>query len=173
MQRRKIIKYLALSIGGAITLPAWANHWQPQDVSSKSYFLMPDQANTLAELAETLIPTTDTPGAKTLAIPAFIEKMVADCYDKNAQTIFKQGFELLDNFTKQKFQKSFVDCAANQRTEILQMLEKEPDSDLKKFYKLVKNLTIRGYTSSEFVMTNYYKYTLVPGKYKSCVEVGK
>jgi hypothetical protein len=173
MQRRKIIKYLAFSIGGTITLPAWANAWNAESIKLSAKLLTTNQEALLAELTEAIIPKTDSPGAKDLAIPQFIQKIVKDCYDKKAQEIFKAGFGMLDDMTKRKLGNSFTECSSVQRTEIVQSLEKEPDSDLKKFYQMIKGLTIWGFTTSEFVMMNHYKYAFIPGKFKPCVEVPK
>ena len=74
MQRRKIIKYLAFSIGGTITLPAWANAWNAESIKLSAKLLTTNQEALLAELTEAIIPKTDSPGAKDLAIPQFIQK---------------------------------------------------------------------------------------------------
>jgi len=35
----------------------------------------------------------------------------------------------------------------------------------------LRNETIRGYTTSEYVMVNYYHYVMAPGFYHGCVAV--
>lgn len=173
MQRRKIIKYLALGIGSTIALPAWANAWHKDAITNAPKILNANQEAILAELAETIIPQSDIPGAKELGIPQFIQKMVMDCYDKKAQAIFKDGFGMLDDMAKYKWANSFLECSTAQRIESLQLLEKEPDSDLKKFYLLVKGLTVRGFMTSQYVMVNHLKYRLVPGKFQPCMPIEK
>lgn len=170
MKRRETLKYLGLSIGSVITLPAWANGWRSTDLTHTSQMLAANES-LLAEMVETIIPTTDTAGAKTLGIDKFIQKMVADCFDKPTKEVFEQGFGLLDEQTKKAYSKSFVDCSSQQRKEILLQIEKDKSNTIGKFYGLVKGLTIQGYLSSEYVMVNHYDYKMIPGKFEPCVSV--
>jgi hypothetical protein len=58
-----------------------------------------------------------------------------------------------------------------QKQALLLEIEKGEDKDLKDFYSLIKNLTIQGYTTSEYVQTTFLKYEMVPGHYYGCVPV--
>ena len=158
MQRRSAVKNVALTIGAAIVLPSWANAWSKDSFKNIFTKVSSLQENILAEMVETIIPKTNTPGAKELNIQQFVPKMVADCYDKKAQEIYAKGFELVDNNAKNLFSKSFVDCDAKQKLEVLNKMAKSENSDEKSFIQLVKGLTIRGYLSSEYVMTNLLIY---------------
>lgn len=171
MQRRSAVKNIALTIGAAIVLPSWANAWSKdsfKNISTKLSFL---QEKILAEIVETIIPKTNTPGAKELNIQQFVPKMIADCYDKKAQEIYAKGFELVDNNAKSLFSKSFTDCDSKQRLEVLNKMSKSENSDEKSFIQLIKGLTIRGYLSSEYVMTNLRIYEYAPARYHGCVPV--
>ena len=68
MQRRTALKTVALSIGSVITLPAWANAWSINTLQNQHFNLSFSKENLLAEIVETMIPKTDTPGAKDLEI---------------------------------------------------------------------------------------------------------
>jgi hypothetical protein len=171
MKRRETLKYLGLSIGSVITLPAWANGWRSSDLSTNAPKVLVANESLLAEMVETIIPTTDTAGAKTLGIDKFIQKIVADCFDKPTKEIFGQGFGLLEEQTKKAYNKSFVDCSPQQRTEILQQIEKDKNNVAAKFYGLVKGVTVQGYLSSEYVMVNHYDYKMIPNKFEPCASV--
>lgn len=171
MKRRETLKYLGLSIGSVIALPAWANSWRGNDLSNSTLNMSLENETLLAEMVETIIPTTDTAGAKTLGIDKFIQKMVADCLDKPSREVFGQGFALLDEQTKKAYNKSFVDCSPQQRMEILQQIGKDKGNAANKFYGLVKGLTIQGYLSSEYVMVNHYGYKMIPNKFEPCALV--
>jgi hypothetical protein len=172
MQRRSAIKNIALTIGGAIVLPSWANAWNQESVQH-SRPISPSQDALLAEIVETIIPKTNTPGAKELNIHQFTTKMVTDCYDKNAQRVFTKGFDLVDKNAKNSFSKSFMDCDAKQRLEVLDKMSKSENSDEKNFVGLVKNLTIQGYLNSEYVMTNLRIFEFAPAHFYGCVPVKK
>lgn len=162
---------MAVAAGGLLSLPAWANGWNRTTVASTAALLSADQANVLAGLVDTLIPATDTPGATELAVPQFIQKMVTDCYDTSAQQNLAKGLTALDELARQTYNRPFADGNATQRTDLLNRLAQTTDADQKAFYALVKGLTIRGYLTSEYVMTNLTHFEPIPGYYHGCVPV--
>ena len=172
MKRRFVVKNIALTIGASIVLPAWANAWN-QNSLRDNYFNISSQENLLAEIVETIIPKTNTPGAKELYVQQFVPKMVTDCYDKKAQVTYRNGFELVDKSATNTFSKSFMECDGKQRLEILNKMSKSENQDEKSFIQLVKGLTIKGYLSSEYVMTNLRIYEYAPARYHGCVLVKK
>jgi hypothetical protein len=128
----------------------------------------------MAEIVETIIPTTDTPGAKEIGVHDFVLTMVSDCYGKDVQQEFYSGLIQLEKTTQAKYKKSFKDCDLAQRTEILNQLENKSklgkDGEIK-FFPLVKGLTIQGYLNSEYVMKNLVKFELVPGRFDGSFPV--
>lgn len=173
MQRRSAIKNLALTIGGTIVLPAWANAWSKESIQSGAFKITYAQETLLAEIVETIIPKTDTPGAKELGADKFILKMVADCYDKKSQDIFAKGMVSVDELSKKENGKTFAESDAKQKLEVLKKMSTSPNSDEKGFLQLVKGLTIDGYLVSEYVMTNLRIFEMVPGRYHGCVPIKK
>jgi Gluconate 2-dehydrogenase subunit 3 len=173
MQRRSAVKNIALTIGASIVLPSWANAWNKDSFQKNQFHISGSQENLLAEIVETMIPKTNTPGAKELNIQQFIPKMIADCYDKKAQEVYAKGFDLVDYNAKILYSKSFIDCEVKQRLEVLNKMSKSENADEKSFIQLVKGLTIRGYLSSEYVMTNLRIYEYAPARYHGCVSVKK
>ena len=162
---------MAGAVGGLLALPAWANSWTAAALHPTRQMLTREQTELLAEMVETIIPTTDTPGAKELNVHRFVEKMVADCSPTTAQNTLQQGLDSLNSRAEKSFGKPFADGSAEQRTTLLTQLAQDPDQ--KGFYSLVKGLTIRGYMSSEYVMTNLTHYQFIPGHYYGCVPVKK
>ena len=71
---------MATVVGGLVTLPAWANGWSTNNLPSITY-LTDNQDALLASIVETIIPETDIPGARSLNVHTFIQKMVKDCYE--------------------------------------------------------------------------------------------
>ena len=171
MQRRTALKTVALSIGSAIILPSWANAWSTKTLQNQHFnnsFLI---ENLLAEIVETIIPKTNTPGAKDLEINKFVMKMIADCFDKKAQEVFAKGFVSVDEIAKKESSKSFIESDSKQRLAVLNSMLNSSESNDKDFVKLVKNITIQGYLNSEYVMTNLRKFEFLPGTYHGCVPV--
>ena len=171
MQRRTALKTVALSIGSVITLPAWANAWSINSLPNQHFNLSFSKETLLAEIVETIIPKTDTPGAKDLEINKFVMKMVADCYDKKAQEVFAKGLISIDNVANKDYSKSFEQCDGKQKLAVLNSMLSSSNNDDKDFVRLVKNITIQGYLNSEYVMMNLRKFEFVPGRYHGCVPV--
>ena len=171
MKRRHAIKSLATSLGALLTLPAWANSWTPQSVALSSPFFNATHEDLLIDIVSTIIPEGDKPGAKSLGVPNFIQKMVVDCFEKKAQEDFKIGLDTIEKNAQQAYNQSFIKLTAAQKEEILRGLSNSEDILQKEFFKAIKNLTIQGYTTSEYVMVNYYKYEMAPGHFYGCVPV--
>ncbi|MBC8153229.1 MAG: gluconate 2-dehydrogenase subunit 3 family protein [Bacteroidetes bacterium] len=159
---------MATAVAGLVSAPAWATNWSTTSIQPH---LAPDQDALLAELVETMIPTTDTPGAKPLGVHTFVQKMVADCYDKPAQETLTTGLTTVEALARQRFNTDFAACDGTQRLALLQQMAAGQDPAQKTFVNLVKGLTIRGYLSSEYVMTNLTHFQMAPGYYRGCVPV--
>jgi len=78
MKRRLLLKSLSVSVGALLVLPAWANNWNLQSVGIQTAILNLEQTNLLSEIVSTIIPEGTIQGAKSLGVPAFIEKMIKD-----------------------------------------------------------------------------------------------
>lgn len=174
---------MAGAVGGLISLPSWANGWTADTVRSTRPLLSRAQDGLLAEMVETIIPATDTPGestpgkstpgAKALNVHQFVQKMVTDCYPIAAKDTLQKGLDSLDGLAKTAYGKSFAEGDVAQRTALLTQLSQSTDETQKGFYSMVKGLTIRGYMSSEYVMTNLTNYQFIPGHYYGCVPVAQ
>ncbi|MGV3586260.1 MAG: gluconate 2-dehydrogenase subunit 3 family protein [Adhaeribacter sp.] len=170
MKRRTALKNLSMAVAGLVALPAWASGWNPATLGQVAV-LPPTEEALLAELVETIIPETDTPGAKTLKVHQFVLRMVQDCYGEAAQNNLNQGLITLDQVAKGAFEKLFINLDVTQRTAVLTHLQKSDDPATKGFISLVKNLTIQGYLNSEYVLLNMMDYKMAPGFYHGCVPL--
>ena len=171
MKRRLLLKSLSASVGALLVMPTWANNWNLQSVGTRNYFLNMEYTNLLAEIVTIIIPEGKIQGAKSLGVPIFIEKMIRDCYEKNVQEDFKKGLENVEMASNSAYNQAFISLSIAQKQELLKKMEVSTDAKQKEFYALVKNLTIQGYTTSEYVMVNYLKYEMAPGHYYGCVNV--
>ncbi len=171
MQRRTAIKGLALSLGSLVSLPAWASSWNSSTIGTT--FLSIGNEALLAELVETIIPTTDTLGAKGLGVHKFIQTMLADCFDPKAQASFETKLGEIDPLSKSTFQKSFSECDATQRLTLLQTVAQSTDKETARFYRTLRGLTVQGYTSSEYYLTKFTDYEMAPAHFYGCVPIIK
>ncbi len=157
-------------MAGMVGLPAWVSGWTPESLGQVTSLPLPDE-NLLAEITGTIIPETQTPGAKSLKVHQFVMRMIQDCYGEAAQANLEKGLLKTDELANIAYNKSFVACDPAQRIEVLKHLQTSDDPLGKQFVDMVKNLTIRGYMNSEYVQVNFYNYNIAPGFYHGCVPL--
>ncbi len=135
----------------------------------------------LDEVAETILPATKTPGAKAAMVGSFMTVMVTDCYDEKDQKIFRDGMKALDDVCQAAHKTSFVKATPEQRLALLEGLDKEQKTyqDAKKeddpnhYFRMMKELTLLGYFTSEIGMTQAMRYRETPGRFDPCVPYTK
>src|SRR2546428_6495016 len=81
--------------------------------------LDPHQNETVATIAELIIPKTDTPGAREAGVPAFLDLILADSGDEGQRETFTAGLANLDERSRALFGKDFIACSPIQQTQIL------------------------------------------------------
>jgi hypothetical protein len=175
VNRRSVIKQFAFISAGALLVPSCLQDKSKSAILLKNIQINADQEKLLAELTETIIPATDTPGAKDVSAHLFALMMVDDCYKKTDQQKFMKGLEQFASFVKTSEGKSFVDCSIPQRESILAKVsvKKPVEDELSFFYSKVKQLTIQAYTSSQYFLTKVQVYEIIPGRYHGSVPVKK
>jgi Gluconate 2-dehydrogenase subunit 3 len=171
MERRTLLKSLSATAGLLVAMPIWAKNWNSTSITNQTSLISTEMDLILADIVETIIPEGKIPGAKSLGVPAFIEKMIKDCYAKEAQDDFKNGFELLNGLSQLTYSLPFKSLDSSQKETVLKTMGTSTNSKQKDFYTTVKNLTIQGYTTSEYVLVNHLKYEMAPGHYYGCVNV--
>jgi glucoside 3-dehydrogenase (cytochrome c) hitch-hiker subunit len=137
--------------------------------------LTPHQNETVATIAELIIPKTDTPGARDAGVAGFIDVMLADWADDEQRQMFTSGLANVDERSRTTFGKSFVGCTPEQQAEVLEDLDyelarlRDTKSDTSKnFFQAMKWLTLTGYYTSEVGATSELHYRVVPGRYEPC-----
>lgn len=165
MNRREVIKNVALMLGGAFSAPTVMamNHWEQttQVRGNIAIFnLTENQQKIVAEIAEIILPRTDTPGAKDVGVPAFIEMMLKDCYKTPEHQSFMEGLVSMERV-------KFLELNADEKRGALKLLEQETKKITGKttpFWRLIKELTLLGYFTSEAGLKASFEYVQIPGK---------
>ena len=117
MNRREALSRVAIIMGGTV-LGAEAFLSGCKTASTGISFSAVD-ISFLDEVAETILPATNTPGAKEAKVGEFMKVMVTDCYEAKDQTIFMDGMKKLDEASTKANGKSFMDSDAKQRHDLL------------------------------------------------------
>ncbi|SKA32109.1 Gluconate 2-dehydrogenase subunit 3 [Chitinophaga eiseniae] len=184
MHRRDAIRNVAILLGTAISASTLSALESCTGSAPKNYDLhKPETKALLAEIAETIIPTTSTPGAKAAKVDEFIVVMMNDCYKKSDQEVFLDGLKKIDAASQQQFKKNFMEISPEQRTELLTRIDKErveynkrkdkKEGDPTHYFQYLKELTLLGYFTSKEGATQALRYVPVPGKYEGCIPYKK
>lgn len=175
MNRRQILKKLALGTTAAILLPSCLGDPKKVSIALNNLAIDGDEETLIAEIAETLIPETDTPGARTTNAHHFALVMVDDCQTDEIKNKYIKGLRAFDEACHSLTGKRFIDSNAEQRLSILKQIEDqsgELPEDVRTFYRLTRRYIIQGYTSSSYFLGEVKPYQLVPGPdFKGCVPV--
>lgn len=162
MNRRQAI---GIGAAAALAIPAGLVWWNKSKIGDSALFNENRKA-ILAAAVDAIIPEGKTPGAKSLGVDLFVAKIVQDCLDAEKQTLFGDGLVELDKASKKQFSKAFKLLSPTERIEVLKSYPTEDG-----FIDLLKNLTIRGYNTSEYVMSNIQHFEFIPGQYLGCVNL--
>jgi hypothetical protein len=184
MNRRDAIKNVALLLGSAISASTLAALDGCTSSAPRNYALQaPETKSILAEIAETIIPETGTPGAKSAKVDDFIVTMMNDCYEQKDQQILLDGLKKVDEASNKQYKKAFTDLTAEQKTAVLTEIDKERvaynkrenkgKDDPTHYFQFIKELTLLGYFTSEPGATKALRYVAVPGKFEGCIPYKK
>lgn len=177
LSRREAILRVSALLGGAALVgqSAWlAGCTAPR--SSVNLFTDSDVA-LLDEIADTILPATKTPGAKAAGVGAFIAVMVRDTYDPREQRMFVDGIATLEDESRAQNGGGFMASSPAQRVALLERLDREAIEYMRRpgaegrphYFRLIKELTLLGYFTSEIGCTQAQRYTETPGRFDPCV----
>ncbi len=181
MDRRELLKMITVLTGGAFIGGELLLSGCKNEPAMGAATFNDQDAAFLDEVADTILPTTKSPGAKTAKVGTFMTVMVNDCYNEQDQKTFHEGINKLNEASKKANGKSFMESTPEQRTTFLTALDKEA-KDFRKtkkkeesdhYFTMMKQLTLLGYFTSKEGATQALRYVAVPGKYEGCIDYKK
>ncbi len=172
MNRREAIARVGLIMGGTMISAEYLSSCVTPPKKFNELFSV-DMVSLLDEIGETILPATKTPGAKAVHIGSFMAFMVKDCYNDKDQEAFTGGLDKLNAAFEKKYGTDFMTGVPAQRTELLNALDREQKEYTKTkkkeepnhYFRMMKELTLFGYFTSEEGATKALRYVPVPGKY--------
>src|SRR3989441_1435401 len=184
MNRREMVRLLsgALAAPLAAGLPAERLAALGRSVHARArgralQVLDPHQSETVATIAEMIIPATDTPGARAARVHEFIDLILAEWDGDDDRARFLSGLADVDTRCRDAFGADFLGAAAAQRTAVLAGLDAEVTalraasaSPEKHFFQRMKSLTLFGYYTSEVGATQELRYETIPGSFDGCAD---
>lgn len=188
LNRRELLQRVAYLMGGAISAPAVLGLLNgctaKQEASWQPAFLSKEQGALVSEVAEIMIPRTDTPGAKDAGVPAFIDTMLKDVYTQEDRERYIAGLQAFDDTARTAYSKQFVELSKVQQTELVRKVHDEavavelaydpPPTPLRRpFILMTKELSLLGFFTSKPGATQVLQYVAVPGSYQACVPLAQ
>lgn len=188
MDRRELLKMIGMATGAAFVGNALAWTTVAEATSPEAAGFSADDLMLLNEVAGTIIPRTDTPGAKDADVGRIMAVLVADCYLPAEQKVFRQGMADIDKRSQSVFGKPFLLLDKKQRQGQLSELNSEAyrynrenrisfwelsrpggmpgeEVPLPHYFTLFKQLTLFGFFTSKIGATQVLRYEAVPGRY--------
>lgn len=211
ISRREAILRMSVLLGGVALIGSGAliSGCRAEKTAATSTPFTADDIAYLDEIADTILPTTSTPGAKAAKTGAFMALMVTDTYHDDDEKTFRDGMRKLDDLSKSKNGgASFMKATPAQRLALLQELDREqhdysekqraegrkksdafinstqqqnaPEAKINpatqiasepanKYFRMMKELALLGYFTSEIGATQALRYVESPGRYDPCV----
>ena len=121
-----------------------------------------EEEHLLTLIGDTIIPTTaESPGAGAVGIGRFIITQATET--------LRRGLKEIQAASQQPFSQTFPALSGAQREQVLMTYEARAAAP----WRMIKELTLLGYFTSEAGATQALRYLPVPGGYKGSVPLGK
>ncbi len=200
----------AALIGGTAFITGCRDESGENQASSFAPFTT-DEIAFLDEVADTILPTTSTPGAKAAKTGALMAVIVTDSYKVEDQKAFRDGMTKLNDRSVELNKVAFMQATPQQRLSLLEILDREQKTDAdtrqeeqkkkkeaekflndqrqeaatdapdaspapaitadppRHYFRMMKELALLGYFTSEIGATQALRYVESPGRYDPCV----
>jgi hypothetical protein len=188
MNRRNAIKKTAGVVGSVALTPTLLSLLESCQSKPREGFipkaLNDEQALLISELADTLLPKTQTPGALDLNVDLFIDSFIDAVIPVEGKAEFLSQISSWDEKCRRTMGDSFTALSLDQKHKFL--MEEEKNSPKYNgsvwgtavgvqepvgFYRSMKSMMLWAFFSSEYVGKNMLNYDPIPGAYVGCVPL--
>ena len=162
IQRREVLRILGTAASAA-TFPGFSK-WvfacghvgnPALSIRPASYhpaFFSGSEYATVERLAEMILPSDETPGAKEAGAAEFIDFMAAS--DPEVQYSFRTGLTWLNAHSERRAGKKFLELPAEQQSSLLEPLSykdkaRPGEEDGRRFFSMMREYTVTGFYTSE------------------------
>ena len=168
MNRRELLKLITAAtgtamIGGTALLSGCATQ------TATALRFSPENIALLDEIAETILPRTETPGAKDAKVGEFMNVYVTDCYTLEEQAIFHKGLVTFEESCKKAYGRNFMALQSDERVTFINQLDKQARAEVAAgkvhYFTMIKQLTLFGFFTSEVGGTQVLRHAPIPGRF--------
>jgi hypothetical protein len=184
LDRREVLKSLAVVLGGAISTPILSAGLSgcARPTLPTLGTLDPAQGRLVDTIAELILPATDTPGAHEANVVGFVDLLLSDWLDDDEVADFLSGLAGIEELAVAETGRSFLDLDGAEQRALLEPLDLEGvearlaaigDDDAEiPFFSTLKEMVLVGYYTSEIGVRYELRTVDVPGSYHGCIAVG-
>lgn len=176
LTRRKAMQGAIALVGGTVAasqLGSLVSTVSAMDSDYSPRFLSSEQFSMVEQIADLIIPETDTPGAKTAGVHRFIDMMLAEWASPQTKADYVEGLQAIDAWAQKTGEVSFVQSPTEKQLQILEALDAEAfaEDGGNTFFRELKKFVLFGYYSSEEGASIELRYDRLPGAYRGCVPL--
>lgn len=169
IDRRALLRGAMLLVGAsAAGIPG---ELLAQTASAKRFFA-PANFAVLDEVAEIMIPRTDTPGARDAGVPVAFDAMMTNWASAERRRQFTALLEEIDKAGAAAGGRGLLSLAPAARIEAVRRFDADKLAANDTVYRRFKELVLTLYYLSEPGATQELRYELVPGKWDGFTTIG-
>ena len=196
LTRREVFHRVTLLLGGAALIDgdqllaySFDSEALTTAMAQGTGTFTPADVALLDEIAETILPETTTPGAKSAKTGAFMALMVTDTYTDRNQQVFRDGLKQVDALCHSANGVTFSAATSAQRLALLESLDREQKAAMDRrqgepasrtpapapasdepahYFRMMKELALLGFFTSEAGCTKALRYLETPGRFDPC-----
>jgi len=125
-------------------------------------FFTKDEFAMVDELTELIIPTDDhSPGARAAACAAYIDFRLAEAFEDEPRTLWRDGLKAIDTASQSLNGHRFLESSDAERIAVLTKIaaaEREPKTPEEKFFVELKSRTVQAYYTSDIGIHKEMEY---------------
>ena len=173
MKRRELLRALASAAALAAVpdknLAAWSRVASGIPLQNA---LSPAHLALVRAIGDTIIPRTDTPSATDVDVHKFVDVIVNEYLTEAERVAALAGLDAIDARARTESSVTFAELSADKRSAMIDSFEKgDRSAEPSQTYWRLKGLVVHGYFTSERVMTDVLKVTVMPGKFEGAAPV--
>jgi hypothetical protein len=173
MDRRTYLSRSGIIIGGLFFSGSIISLFESCTTKAdlKHDYLVFSRADALlvSELAEVIIPRTDTPGAKDIGVEKKIDAAFYYNYEKEDKLSFFTGLDKVKSYCFKNYNKNFELLSISEKEKVMKYLKDDAlvnkDNFYKQIYPLLKGLTVIAYFTSKEIAKNVLLFDPIPGSF--------
>ena len=198
MERRALLKLIATATGTAMFAGSAFAYNDLTPVPLSATLFSENDVTLFNEMAEVIIPQTDTPGAKAANVGETMAVLITDCYTPLLKKTFQNGIKTIEKLCQTRYGKAFLQLDAQQRETLFTELDVEAkaanlangvwqgvetgkpsqwepgtDEPTPHYFTLLKQLTLYCFFTSQVGATKVLRYVSIPGKYDGALPYKK